>query len=411
MRAASKQAARERREAIFARFNGSISIKTDGKVVQLSGTVSQPRQPWLAKNSNQEVKLIADTLIAVADRLDVDLPAELERRIEKKAKLPVAEQQQFRVLDTEELWNYIKVTTPLDREDWAAAVFGGPDPARVEAAHAEPSTFKTYPELKQAQLNGQNWCRQSAVHGMLPSHIITELRNVHFDDVTAFYMDPGLVNVVAGVFRHQEDGARRFQRFRLTGSGYHHRTGQNRLRDRRERQPALGLSWAERASVAHAKQRHAVDEGKRQYFHEALAAFRMQADRFGDGRDFVVVYETSFSGGGRAHRQPACNEFKLFLAQFVLVATMSGYNTSQFCNRCGERLQQARRGDGRSKVCKSAACTTGRGKAWPFRMDRDTNAALNFALIDEAEARGDLRPERFQSDHYKKRLNTALRAL
>jgi hypothetical protein len=38
--------------------------------------------------------------------------------------------------------------------------------------------------------------------------------------------------------------------------------------------------------------------------------------------------------------------------------TMSGYNTSQMCNRCGEQLVQARNGDGRSKACNSVDCTT-----------------------------------------------------
>jgi hypothetical protein len=37
---------------------------------------------------------------------------------------------------------------------------------------------------------------------------------------------------------------------------------------------------------------------------------------------------------------------------------------------------------------------TGQG---PFHMDRDTMAAVNFALIDEQEARGEDRQERFRS--------------
>ncbi len=137
-------------------------------------------------------------------------------------------------------------------------------------ARAEPPTFKTYPELKQAHVNGQNWCRKSRVHGTLPSHIVAELRNVKFDDIPVYYLDPGLCNVAAGVFRYKgEDGENLFQPFRFTGSGYHHRTGQNRRRDRREREPSLGLSWAERASLPRAKARHALEEGKLQWFHEA----------------------------------------------------------------------------------------------------------------------------------------------
>ncbi len=38
-----------------------------------------------------------------------------------------------------------------------------------------------------------------------------------------------------------------------------------------------------------AKDRRLIEEGKRQLFHEVLAAWRLFADQHGDGRDFVAV--------------------------------------------------------------------------------------------------------------------------
>jgi hypothetical protein len=55
----------------------------------------------------------------MADCLDVDLRAELHWRVEHKKNLPEDEQQQYRVLDTEQLWSYIKANTHLRPEEWA----------------------------------------------------------------------------------------------------------------------------------------------------------------------------------------------------------------------------------------------------------------------------------------------------
>ena len=48
------------------------------------------------------------------------------------------------------------------------------------------------------------------------------------------------------------------------------------------------------------------------------------------------------------------------------------------------------------------------GNARPFLVDRDTNAGVNFALIDEQEARGELRHERFRSNGYTDRVQASI---
>ena len=210
------------------------------------------------------------------------------------------------------------------------------------------------------------------------------------------------------MIRIVKDGIVHLYPLRVSGAYYHHRIGANRERAGRERRGSPELSEEERFSPARARDRRLLEEGKRQLWHEILAHLRLFADRHGDGRDFVVIFEQSSGGGvgGRAHRKPACTEFQNFLAQFVLVGTMSGYNTSQFSSRCGHRIKYGNNREIRTKVCEQCrrpgAATDSKR---PFYFDdRDINAGVNFMLIDEAEARGKCRPERFQSLAYKKKI-------
>ncbi len=153
--------------------------------------------------------------------------------------------------------------------------------------------------------------------------------------------------------------------------------------------------------------RRLVDEGKRQFKLEIAGGFRLTADRLGDRRDFVVIVEHNQGGGcgSRGHRKPACNELVNSLSHFFLVGTSSGFRTSQRCSCCGEQLEYATNKEIRSKTCTSPDCPhTANASAQNRRFfaDRDTNAAVNLCLIDEAEAEGKGRPERFQSEVYKR---------
>jgi hypothetical protein len=265
----------------------------------------------------------------------------------------------------------------------------------------------------------------------------TRVKKTCTNCVPAVYDDPGRKNFTAGVWRVVEDGEVTLYSHRITGNHYHHRIGANRERDRRERQDdcTLQLSPSQRTSLSKARNRRLVEQGKREFFHEILANRRLFADLQGDGRDFVSIFEHSSGGGvgGNAHRMPACEEFQRFMAEFTLVGSMSGYNTSQMCSRCGHRLEYANKREIRTKVCKSKECSKlcdstkhdqqQCSRSGYFFMDRyffhfnirsfllcvlfpllfsDVNAGVNFVLIDEAEARGEDRPLRFQSDYYKR---------
>jgi len=211
-----------------------------------------------------------------------------------------------------------------------------------------------------------------------------------------------------------EDGERMFLPHRVTGAYYHHRVGLNRVRDQEERRDISEKTVDERMSYEKAKQRRLVEEGKRQLTLEILAGWRIAADRLGDGRDYVVIVEHGSGGdrGGSGHRKPATNEFIRSFARFVLVGTTSGFMSSQCCSRCGEHLEYANKPrEIRSKCCSSEACLARAPAADPrskkprvFHVDRDINAAVNFCLIDEAEAEGKGRPVRFQSVYYSRRL-------
>ena len=196
---------------------------------------------------------------------------------------------------------------------------------------------------------------------MVPSDILSEIRGKNINSVPAVYDDPGMKCFTAGVWRILEGKKVVLHSHRITGHYYHHRIGANRERDRRESRhdSALKLTILQRISMGKARDRRLLQEGKRQLFHEILAQRRLFADLNGDGRDFVQIFEHSSGGGvgGNAHRMPACDEFRNFMAEFTLVGSMSGYNTSQMCSRCGHRLEFANKREIRTKVCKSDECT------------------------------------------------------
>ena len=152
-----------------------------------------------------------------------------------------------------------------------------------------------------------------------------------------------------------------------------------------------------------AKERRRFEAAKKQYFHEILASFRLFADLNGcSGHDFVVVFEHQSKGdiGGFAHRKPPVGEFLEFLREFVLVSQVSGYNSSQKCCRCLGQLEYANNREIRSKVCRSEVCRGFGGS--DFFVDRDTNAAINFARIDVMESEfGVVRPDVLQSEQFK----------
>ena len=102
-----------------------------------------------------------------------------------------------------------------------------------------------------------------------------------------------------------------------------------------------------------------VDEGKRQFKMEIVAAFRLTADRLGDGRDPALIVENDNKGnrGGFGHRKPATSEFVLSLTHFFLMGKAAGFCTSQCCSCCGVQTEFGDRKNGvRSKVCNSPNC-------------------------------------------------------
>ncbi len=404
----------QHRAAVFKQYetcsSPEISIVTDGHVAKLVGKVDVEATPWLAKDSNAEVRLLAEGLVGIAGALGVNLKAELLRRIQQKNKT----KEKFKVLDSDALWTFIKDNTTLAPDQWAESVFGGPNPEAAARAQSQTVGHKTYAELQKGRSEGVEWCRRSKVTGMVPSRILAEIRGERFDDVVAVYIDPGMKNPMAGVWRYvdKKTGSVMMQPWRVTTGLYHQRTGANREREWRESHGNVALSWADRMSDQKAKMRRLTDEGKRQFKLEIAAGFRLAADQYGDGRDFAVIVEhNGKESGGNSHRKPATKEFIQSLAHFFLVGRSSGFKCSQCCSCCGEQLQFAGKPrEIRSKVCKSPRCPAtekAQAKERLFFADRDTNAAVNLALIDEAEARGEGRPERFQSQNYKRRQNVS----
>jgi hypothetical protein len=420
-----------------------ISITTDGQDVKLVGAVEVDPTPWLSRHSTPEVRLLADGMIQIAERLGVNLRKELLARVKKKEALPPVEKKAFRVLNTEELWNLIKSKTKTRRHEWAELVFGAPDAEAVRLAREWKDGRMNYVQLKEALKNNVNWCKKSTTTGMVPSWILAEIRGARMNDVVAFYIDTGMVLPLAGVVWYVDKGAVMLQPWRITNGYYCQRTGLNREREAREREGNVGLSWAERMAEDKGKTRRMLDEGFRQLQLEIAATFWLAAYRLGDGRDPVVIVEAggSASRGGWGHRKLATDKLVRSLAHFFLVGTSSGFRTSQACPICGAQTEfgnQSR--EIRSKVCKSPDCPgTDKMREWNqrvgaehkagkrqkkgakdkdkgktegsdagtkrehFHADRDIMAAVNLCLIDEAEAKHGMRPERFQSEYYKRR--------
>lgn len=394
----------DRREFLLSRFETPAfkkqTLLTDGVDVKICGKVNVPTSPWLAKDSSKEVVLLANGLIGIAKALGVDLRPELWRRVQLKADGKLTT-----VLDSEALWSYIKKETLLQKDAWCAAVFGEPNPEQARRARSMSDLELKYTDLKKHLAQGTNWCRKSKVTGQVPATILSEIRGDQIDTVPAIYCDTGRVNVVAGVWRVVEEDSVALYSHRVTGAYYHHRIGANRVRAQVEARGAGKLSQTDRVSTSQARQRRLVEEGKRQLFHEIVASWRLFSDRKGDGRDFVVIIEHSSGGGvgGNAHRAPACKELQEFLGEFLLVGTTSGHNTSQMSSRTGHRMEFANKREIRTKVERSISYTGADGKEHFYYDDRDINAGVNFMLIDEAEARGEGRPKRFQSTYYKKK--------
>lgn len=371
--------------------------------LKISGKVEvQKRPPWLAKKSAEELVIMSETLVRTGKALGVDVAKILVARLNaKKATTNL----QFKVLDFREVWKEIKRDSQIaPKEEWTSRVFGAPDQTKHTKGKEWTDTEHTmkYKDLKLAAEHGTNWCRQSKVYGMLPSFIVSELRGED-SKIPAVFVDTGLVNFLCGVWKVLKGGMFVFQPFRVTGHYYHQRVGLNRIRERVEKNGNAPLSWEDRVSTSRAKDRRLVEEGKRQLYHEILGGWRLFSDTYGDGRDFAAIIEFDSKGGGNSHRKPATQEFIFFLSQFILVGKMNGYNTSQFCSRCGGRLQFANNREIRTKCCSHPECKGISEGERMLHVDRDVNAAMNFALIDEAEARGEERPLRFQSNNYKSR--------
>jgi hypothetical protein len=399
---------KNRRKALFEILLTSkapkVSIMTDGVTTKLVGEVEVEKTPWLSKHSSPDVVLIAGTLIKIAARLGIEFQAELLGRIKEKKLLKGQAAKDFRVLDTRAVWNYIKDATPYKLHQWAEQTACA---ANVDRAQACANTSPTYTQIQRDREAGVEWCRESGVTGMVPSFVLAAIRGPNMNQVVANYVDPGLKNFLAGVWRYVDKATGEVWLIphRITGAYYHHRVGLNRVREQEEQRGNMGKSWDERMSLDKARQRRLVEEGKRQLTLEILAGWRIAADRLGDGRDYVVIVEHGSSGdrGGSRHRKPATNEFIRSFARFVSVGTTSGFMTSQCCSRCGEHLEYANKPrEIRSKCCSSEACMAHTSSEEPraFHVDRDINAAVNFCLIDEAEAGGEGRPERFQSLYY-----------
>ncbi len=439
----------EYRNGVFSKYEKlkvpHISVVTDGHNLKLVGGVEAEATPWLSKFSSRETRMYAETMILIGEKLGVDLRAELRERAKHKANLPKDAEKDYRVLSAEELWAFIKRTTTVKRDEWMERVYGAENKEFAERARAWENGEMTYPELGKAREQGVDWCRKSAVTGTAPSWILAEIRGAHYDKVPACFNDTGQKNMYAGTWRYIDSatGKVMMQPFRITNGLYHQRVGLNRERERRERQGNVGLSWEQRASDEKARMRRTVEEGKRQFKMEIVGAFRLAADRLGDGRDPAIIVEHDNKGnrGGFGHRKPATGEFVWSLAQFFLVGTAWGHRTSQCCPCCGEQTEFGnKKREIRSKVCLSPDCPgsarmqeaagpgppaakkgkgkgKGKGKKLskaeaaskaktvkrPFYTDRDVMAAVNLCLIDEAEARGEERPERFQSEYYKRR--------
>jgi hypothetical protein len=127
----------------------------------------------------------------------------------------------------------------------------------------------------------------SAAHlrasGWLPGWILSELRGENFAKVPAVYVDPGQKQVLAGVQLMANNAGNNagangpvgnvtFQPFRIPTGFWHHRTGSDRLRGKKERREKAELSTKERMTRQRAAERRLVDEGKRQAMHEVCAA-------------------------------------------------------------------------------------------------------------------------------------------
>ena len=163
------------------------------------------------------------------------------------------------------------------------------------------------------------------VSGWLPGWILSEIRGANFAKVPAVYVDPGQKQVLAGVrlvsnagmgagvnaginaginagtgagvnagmgagvnagvgagmgaagndaSNAGPDGSVTFQPFRIPTGFWHHRTGSNRLRGKKERRDKAELTVKERMARQRAAERRLVEEGKRQAMHEASGGAR-----------------------------------------------------------------------------------------------------------------------------------------
>ena len=224
-------------------------------------------------------------MIGIAHALGLDLEKELHRRVDHKNSLPEKEKKEYRVLDSRELWDWIKQNTEMDKREWCDAVFGQANDDtvnrakeyRIECVQQEKPVELKYSDLRKSMANNVNW---STVTGMVPSDILAEIRGANIDLVPAVYDDPGMRNFTAGVWRVKEGDNVTLYSHRITGNHYHHRIGANRERDRRERQANCALKWSpsQRTSITKAHDRRLVEQGKREFFHENLANRRLFAD-------------------------------------------------------------------------------------------------------------------------------------
>jgi len=134
------------------------------------------------------------------------------------------------------------------------------------------------------------------------------------------------------VYPHEEDQDVTMQPFRFSGAYHHHRVGNNRNRSKSERRHEKeSMDWEKRMSKGRARERRLGEVGTDQEFHEIVGNMKTHMLSKTEGRDFPVVYECGYDGtSGHGHRKVPTEKLKLFLAEFLLVGTMSGYNSTKF---------------------------------------------------------------------------------
>lgn len=104
-----------------------------GVVVQLSGKVVEPYRPWLHPNVKKQYRLLVTALSGVAGRLGVleELEGELYRRWKRKK---AGDGGVKKVVNCDDLWDFIKRETRYAPSQWAGLVFGEVDVERQRVA-------------------------------------------------------------------------------------------------------------------------------------------------------------------------------------------------------------------------------------------------------------------------------------